>query len=144
MNCEVKRLTLSDGAPAVKKGGSLSPPAPLSCGAPARRAREGRREAQPRISYSHQTREIPVVPRLMRRFGKVPNHNGEGSALREKSVVCVEIMKRLGEHRYVVAVSPIGRHLLDPHRRKSSIIPRPVDAGVSCSDSSPRLRGTGP
>ena len=41
MNCEVKRLILPDGAPAPKKGGSLSPPAPLSCGAPLRRAGGG-------------------------------------------------------------------------------------------------------
>ena len=34
MNCEVKRLTLSDAALAVKIRGSLSPPAALSCGAP--------------------------------------------------------------------------------------------------------------
>ena len=39
MNCEVKRLTLPDGAPAPKKRGSLSPPTHLSCGAPLRRAR---------------------------------------------------------------------------------------------------------
>ncbi len=37
--------------------------------------------AQPRLALSHQTREIGVAPRLMRRFGKLSNHNGEGSAL---------------------------------------------------------------
>ena len=37
----VDHLTLSDGASALKKGGSLSPPARLSCGAPPRRARGG-------------------------------------------------------------------------------------------------------
>ena len=34
-------FTLPGGAPAPKKGGSLPPPAPLSCGAPTRRAGGG-------------------------------------------------------------------------------------------------------
>ena len=46
-------------------------------------------------------------------FREVSHHNGEGSALREKGFVAVEIMKRLGEHRYFVPISPIRRHLLD-------------------------------
>ena len=41
----------------------------------------GTREAQPRIASSQRTREIRVVPRLMRRFVKVSNHNGECYAL---------------------------------------------------------------
>lgn len=46
----------------------------------------------------------------------------------------VETMKQLGEHRYVVPVSNIRRHLIDPQRRKSSVISRPSDAGDSGSD----------
>ena len=41
VNCKVKRLPPPGAAPAVKKGGSLPPPAPLSCVAPSRRARWG-------------------------------------------------------------------------------------------------------
>jgi hypothetical protein len=41
----------------------------------------GTGEAQPRIAVSQRTREIRVVPRLMRRFVKVSDHNGENSAL---------------------------------------------------------------
>ena len=41
----------------------------------------GTREAQPRFALSQRTREIRVVPRLMRRFVKVSYHNGKGSAL---------------------------------------------------------------
>jgi hypothetical protein len=37
------------------------------------------------------------VPDLV--FERVLNHGGEGSVQREKSVVVVEIMKQLGEHR---------------------------------------------
>ena len=76
----VDHLTCSDGASALEKRGSLSPPAPLSCGAVTPGGR-GTREAQPRFAWSHQTRGIRVVPPLMGRFGKVSNHTGEGSAL---------------------------------------------------------------
>ena len=52
---------------------------------PVRRAvtpgKRGTREAQPRSAFPQPTREIRVVPCLMRGFGKVPDHNGEGSAL---------------------------------------------------------------
>ena len=45
----------------------------------------GTREVQPRFGFSHQTRKILVLPRLMRRFVKVCNHNGEGVCrLRER------------------------------------------------------------
>ena len=37
-------------------------------------------------------------------------------------------------------VTPIRRHLLDPQRRKSSIIPRPLDTGHSCASSFITLR----
>ena len=41
----------------------------------------GTREAQPLFALSHRTREIRVIPIMMRRFAKASNHNGEGSAL---------------------------------------------------------------
>ena len=41
----------------------------------------GTREAQPRFALSHRTREIRVVPRPMRRFGKSPTTTARGSAL---------------------------------------------------------------
>ena len=41
----------------------------------------GTREAQPRYAIPQPTREIGVVPRLMRRFVEVLDHNGEGAAL---------------------------------------------------------------
>ena len=41
----------------------------------------GTREAQPRFAFSQRTRKMLVLPRLMRRFGKTLNHNGEASAL---------------------------------------------------------------
>ena len=80
MNCEVKRLTLPDGAPAVKNPGSLSPPTPSR----AARRHSGRGAdtiAQPCFALPHWTREVHVVPRLMRRFAKVSDHDGENTAL---------------------------------------------------------------
>ena len=50
--------------------------------------------------------------------------------LRERRCWCRN-QKRLGEHRYIVPVSPIRRHLLDPQRRKSSIIPSPTQATMA-------------
>ena len=44
------------GAPAPKNRGSLPPPAPLSCGAPPRRARRGQREAAPHCALPQGTR----------------------------------------------------------------------------------------
>ena len=57
-----------------------------STNSPSRAARRcvgrgGTREAQPRFAFPQRMREIRVVPRLMRRFGKVQNHNGGGLAL---------------------------------------------------------------
>ena len=51
----------------------------------------------------------------------------------------MEIMKSYGEHRYVVASFTLRRHLLDPQRQKSSIIPQSLVEPVTCSDSSPCL-----
>ena len=77
----VRRLTSSRAAPADKKGGgapSTSTPLVRRAAAP---GEGGTREAQPRFFFPQRMREIRVVPRPMRRFGEVPNHNGGGSAL---------------------------------------------------------------
>ena len=50
------------------------------------RSEGGTREAQPRFAFSQRTWEIRVVPRLMRRFGKVPHHNGEGTPSERKAL----------------------------------------------------------
>ena len=77
-------------------------PPPLRGGAPStstplvrRAGREGTCEAQPRFALSQRTRKMLVIPRPMPRFGKMPNHNGEGSALSERSVVVVKSMRHL-------------------------------------------------
>ena len=57
---------------------STSTPLVRRAGAPSGR---GTREAQPRIAFSQRTHKMLVLPRLMRRFVKVYDHNGECSAL---------------------------------------------------------------
>ena len=60
-----------------QKGGvapSTSTPLVRRAAAPGGR---GTREAQPRIASSQRTRKMLVLPRLMRPFVKVSNHNGE-------------------------------------------------------------------
>ena len=107
-------------------------------------ARGGTRVAQPRFAYPQRMREIRVVPRPMRRFGKVPHHNGEGAPSERKALWVSKACTTWLSHPWSERGTPIRRHLLDPQRRKSSIIPRSWGEPVSCSDSSPRLRGTGP
>ena len=77
-----------------KRGVAPSTSTPLVRRAAAR-GEGGTREAQPRFAYPQRMREIRVVPRPMRRFVKVSNHNGEGSALWEKGVVGVKSMSPL-------------------------------------------------
>ena len=133
VNCEVKRLTLSDGAPASKNPGSLSPPAPLSCGAPLRRAKRGHRCAAS-LRFVAPDAGNPCCPTSDAAFRESLQPQRRGvRPLRKRRCGGIAIMKRLGEHRCFLPVSPIRRHLLDPQRRKSSIIRRPSNAGVSCS-----------
>ena len=91
---------------------------------------KGTREAQRRFALSHWGRDIPIIPRPMGRLRNVLNHNGEGSALREKGVVVVESTR----HRsFFEGALDCLRHL-DPQRRKSSIIPQSLDEPVTSSD----------
>ena len=76
----------------------VAPTTSIPSGAARRReGRGGAREAQPRFALSHQTREIRVVPHLMRHFGKARNHNDEDSTLYERSVVVVKSAHHQGE-----------------------------------------------
>ena len=76
----VEHLPLPGGAPAPKSRVALTTITPLARRTTAPAVR-GKREAQPRYAFPQRMREIRVVPRLMRRFGEVLNHNGEDSAL---------------------------------------------------------------
>ena len=91
----------------------------------------GTHEAQPRFALSHQTREIRVVPLLMRRFGKVSNHNGEGAPSEREALWLSKVCTIQVNNLVSVEYSPIRRHLLDPQRRKSSTHPAPAEFAVA-------------
>ena len=61
---------------------TFSPPVQRAVALGGRRTRE----AQPRFAFPYRTRGIRVILCLVRHFGKVPNHNGEGSTISQKSV----------------------------------------------------------
>ena len=58
-----------------------------------------------------------------------PSESGALGLLNGRATSCATSVR----HPPFVRWSPIRRHVLDPRRRKSSIIPRPFEAGFSCS-----------
>ena len=64
-----------------RKGGSLSPPAPLSCGAPLRRARGGRARRSLASPFRRRRGKSVLSGVRCAVSQKSPHHNGEGSAL---------------------------------------------------------------
>ena len=58
-----------------------------------------------------------------------PSESGALGLLMGRATTCATSVR----HPPFVRWSPIRRHVLDPRRRKSSIIPRPLEAGFSCS-----------
>ena len=77
-----------------KGGGALTTSTPL-----ARRAvapsEGGTCEAQPRFASPQRSRGIRVVPRLVWRFVKVANHNGEGLRPLRRGIARIKIMSPL-------------------------------------------------
>ena len=58
-----------------------------------------------------------------------PSESGALGLLKGRATSCATSVR----HPPLVSGPPIRRHVLDPRRRKSSIIPRPLEAGFSCS-----------
>ena len=71
----MNNLPLPRGAAAAKIGDSPPTAPPLVRRAAAPGGRETR-EARPRIAFSQRPRKMLAVPRLMRPFGQVSDHNG--------------------------------------------------------------------
>ena len=123
--------------------GPAVPAVPAPHGAPPRRARGNARGAASLrfVASDAGNRCCPASDGAFRE--SLQPQRGGLRPLREAlwlSIVCtIQVSNPLS-----VEYSPIRRHLLDPQRRKSSIIPPSLGEPVSCSDSSRRLRGTGP
>ena len=58
-----------------------------------------------------------------------PSESGVLGLLKGRATTCATYVR----HPPFVRWSPIRRHVLDPRRRKSSIMSRPFEAGFSCS-----------
>jgi len=110
------------------KNQGLPPPSSPSSGAPARRGHAGRRPA----TYVQANAGNRFQPASNKAFQATPRPQRQGLRPLREMRVAVENMKRVGEHRQVVTVSPIRRHLLDPPRRKWSIQPAPAEAPFPC------------
>ena len=124
-----------------KSGGRSLHFLPLPCGATTCRARRGQRQARRRTTLVPQRiRGIRANPLSNAGFpGTGLDHNGEGALPSDSEAICScqnrappSEPPRCATPR-LKAVTPIRRHVLDPRRRKSSIISRPLEAGFSCS-----------
>ena len=114
-----------------QKGGvapSTSTPLVRRAGAP---GEGGKREAQPRFALSQRTRKMLVIPRPMPRFGKMPNHNGEGLPSEREALWLSKACATCVRHQVFFSGALIRRHRRDPQRRKSSIHPAPAEAAMA-------------
>ena len=120
-----------DGAPVgshhlpLPVGGSLPPPAPLSCGAPARRARGGhaRRSLASLFRMGRGKSVLSRVPCGVSEKSRTPTARAppsEREALWLSKSCPVQVANPT-----LVKWTPIRRHRRHPQRRKLSIIPRP-------------------
>ena len=69
-----------------------------------------------------------------------PSESGALGFLKGRATSCATYVR----HSPFVSGPPIRRHVLDPRRRKSSMVPRPFEAGDACSNwsiLSTRARG---
>ena len=124
----VRRLTLDGDAPASKKGGSLPPPAPLSCGAPLRRARGDTRGAAS-LSFSAADAGNPCCPASDAAFrGSPPPQRGGGAPSEREALWVLKACATYVRHQVFVSGALIRRHRLDPQRRKLSTHPAPAEA----------------
>ncbi len=121
------------GAPAAKMRGSLPPLPPLSCGAPPRRARGGRaRRSLASLFRSGRGESVPT--RFQCGFPGTTWTTTARTPPSERGALgwsksCPPWMSTPPSERW----TPLRRHVLDPRRRKSSIMSRPLEAGSSCS-----------
>ena len=134
----VHHLPLPGAAPAAKNRGSLPPlpPPPVwrhdaACeGVDTRcRCRRGLypigfgQSVPTRIQYGFPGTAWTTTARAS------PSESGALGLLKGRATTCATSVR----HPPFVSGPPIRRHVLDPRRRKSSIMSRPFEAGFSCS-----------
>ena len=134
MDRGVDHLTPSDGASAPKMGGSLSPlpPPPVRRhDAPCEAGRHRTALCRRRFGESLPTRFQCGFPGTTwtTTARTSPSERGALGLLKGRATSCATYARHPPSERW----PPIRRHGLDPQRRKSSIISRPLEAGFSCS-----------
>ena len=121
-----------------KTGGRSLHFLPLPCGATKRRARGWTRDAGTALRFTPEDSGNPCQPTSNAGFREQPGPQRRGlrplrverwGLLKGRATTCATSVR----HPPFVRWSPIRRHVLDPRRRKSSIISRPLEAGFSCS-----------
>ena len=136
MDFGVHHLPLPGGAPAPKIGGSLPPlpPPPVwrhdaPCEGVDTRCRRPTglypigfgQSVQPASNAGFRAQPGP------QRRGAAPSESGALGLLKGRATSCATYVR----HPPFVSGPPIRRHVLDPRRRKSSIISRPLEAAMA-------------
>ena len=126
-------LAPSRGASAAKSPGSLPPPAPLPCGAPPRPAGGGHARRS-LASAGLKGREKSVLSRFQCGVSEKRSiTTARASPSEREALWSLNSCPARVSGPPFVRRTPLRRHVLDPARRKSSIIARASEAGVSCS-----------
>ena len=120
-----------------QKGGVAPSTSSPSRAAPRRTGRGGDTPgaAPPRLSQPTRGIRANQCPIRLSRQG--PDYTSEGAPSEREALwlskACATSCATYVRHPPFVRWPPIRRHVLDPRRRKSSIISRPFEAGFSCS-----------
>ena len=127
----VGHLPVPGGASAAKRAGSLPPPAPLPCATPPRR-RGGGHARRSLASLGRKGRGKSVLSRVQCGVWGMPQTTTARAppSLREALWRSNKWAIQVG-YPPCVNGPPLRRHRRDPQRRKSSIIPRPFNTGLS-------------
>ena len=122
----VRRLTSSRAAPADKKGG-LPPPAPLSCGALARRARGGHARHS-LATFVAADAGNPFQPASNTAFQVKSPPQRRGLPSEREALWLSKACATYVRHQVFFSGALIRRHRRDPRRRKLSTHPAPAGA----------------
>ena len=128
MDRRTDHLTCSDGASAPKIGGSLSPPSP-----PPVRRHDAPETPRPPPRHGCRSRRGESVPnRFQQGFpGKAPTIAARAPPSESADLSLPDACATYRSHPPFVSGACVRRHHLDPRRRKSSIISRPLEVAIT-------------